>query len=465
MPALSGKAALLRRTFSGRLQPRLCQLVVNRIIHRSTHAAPTMDAPLVFCSGWFVQVRNLSIGLRRRACTISELSDKEPEVHQYRIDFALIMITGNLNRYLMTRPIVESDSSVVSRWFPIRTWVHGDILRFLPGMLRIVGRHFLDSWRFYCSRPADAAVIHAFETYAISVLLHKLMRSKTVIVKNPDGGLGTSRKGLRGVIQRKVLDGTDLFVPWSRYAASEIREGHPYIPDEKIMVLHPGLDLSRWPMRPDKSNSGRFKILFVGGDPVRKGLHTLLDAFDSQLSSTCELHIACASAWLPDAMKSRILQTPNCHVHVDLTPASEQLQRLFRQADVFVLPTEGDLSPWVAMEAMATGLPVVITPIGGIPEIVVDGETGILVPPRDADAVAKAVHRLHDDAAFRHRLTVQGRRHIETHFDGRKNTEKLLTEIKRRIDARSGVSVDSGRSVVAPFVSMRRGCTSQNQPL
>ena len=56
----------------------------------------------------------------------------------YRIDFALILLTGNVTRYLITRPLVEQDSEVVSRWYPIRTWYEEDPLGRVPYL----------SWRY-----------------------------------------------------------------------------------------------------------------------------------------------------------------------------------------------------------------------------------------------------------------------------------------------------------------------------
>ena len=63
---------------------------------------------------------------------------------------------------------------------------------------------------------------------------------------------------------------------------------------------------------------------------------------------------------------------------------SRELRQLFAEADAFVLPTNHDASPWVALEAMATGVPVVITSVGGIPDLVQDGITGLVVPPGDS---------------------------------------------------------------------------------
>jgi glycosyltransferase involved in cell wall biosynthesis len=357
----------------------------------------------------------------------------------YRVYFALIVITGNVTRYEITRPIVEADPTIESRWFPIRTWVHGDILRFVPGWFRIRLRHFLDSWRLLVAPPADAVVIHAFETYAMYAVVHWLLRRKTILVKNPDGRVCPTRPGLRGWPQRLAIRLTDLFVPWSHEAMRLTKEMNPSIPSEKIIALHPGIDLTQWRLRPPKPVGERFQLLFVGGDAVRKGITTLLDAFEGALHETCDLHIVTQTPYLPVEVARRALQLENCHLHLDLTSGSDDLRRLYRGADAFVLPTNADASSWVALEAMATGLPVVITPMGGIPEIVQDGETGFLIPPSDPDALVRAVERLRTDDALRARIVAQARRHVEAHFDAHRNTATLLDAVKRLVDARNGV--------------------------
>jgi glycosyltransferase involved in cell wall biosynthesis len=78
------------------------------------------------------------------------------------------------------------------------------------------------------------------------------------------------------------------------------------------------------------------------------------------------------------------------------------------------------------MEAMASGVPVVASGISGIPELVEDGRTGLLVPPRDPFALAGALRRLHDDPALCERLARAGRETVEREFDVRKNAGELV---------------------------------------
>jgi colanic acid/amylovoran biosynthesis glycosyltransferase len=91
--------------------------------------------------------------------------------------------------------------------------------------------------------------------------------------------------------------------------------------------------------------------------------------------------------------------------------------------------------PVVLMEAMASGVPVVASAISGIPELVEDGVTGLLVPPRDARAVADALRRLLDDAALRQKLGVAGREKVVREFNVHTNAAELV----RRFRVQAGV--------------------------
>lgn len=364
--------------------------------------------------------------------------DQQTGQRRYRIDFALMVLTGNLTRYLQLRPFVEADHTVRARWYPIRTWVDGDVLGVFPKPIRIRLRQTADSWRLYLRRPPDAIVMHAFETYYLYALWLRLRRARTVLVHNGDGsvdGPHPSRRPLTRWLRRQAVCRTDLFVPWSTPTAAKTRAQHPEIPAERLWVLHPGIDLARWPLRAPPAPAPRFRILFVAGNLVLKGAETVLDAFERRLQGSCELWIATQSMYLPPGLRRRIEQLPRTQLHLDLQPRSPELQRLYRSCDVFVLPTTSDTSSWVALEALATGVPVVISPQGGIPEIVRHEETGLHIPPRDPEALADAVERLRLDDALRARLVAQGRAHVEEHYDAAKNTARLLDAVKGMVRA------------------------------
>ena len=102
---------------------------------------------------------------------------------------------------------------------------------------------------------------------------------------------------------------------------------------------------------------------------------------------------------------------------------------VYAAADVFCLPScWQEAFGWVIAEAMAFEKPVVATRVGGIPEVVEDGVTGLLVPPRDPEALAEALLRLLDDAELRGRMGAAGRRRVEGKFNLERNVTALIGE-------------------------------------
>jgi glycosyltransferase involved in cell wall biosynthesis len=96
------------------------------------------------------------------------------------------------------------------------------------------------------------------------------------------------------------------------------------------------------------------------------------------------------------------------------------------ELDVFALPSWTEGLPLVVLEAMARRRPVVATKVGGTPEVVVDGETGLLVPPRDPEALAAALRRLLEDAELRRRLGDAGYVRVRDLFSAEAMTRRVL---------------------------------------
>jgi glycosyltransferase involved in cell wall biosynthesis len=111
---------------------------------------------------------------------------------------------------------------------------------------------------------------------------------------------------------------------------------------------------------------------------------------------------------------------------------------ILRASDVFVLSSRWEGNPMSVMEAMAAGLPVVSTAVGGVPELVRDGETGLLVPSEDTGALAQAIQALVDNPARRQAMGAAARQHAVASFDIRHTVrgyeqlyEALLNKNKR----------------------------------
>ena len=116
--------------------------------------------------------------------------------------------------------------------------------------------------------------------------------------------------------------------------------------------------------------------------------------------------------------------------------AAADVRRMYRQSDVFALACvvvdngDRDGMPTVLIEAMATGIPVISTPVTGIPELVTDGENGFLVPQRDVPALANALETLMVNRELRIRMGHRARERVVTDFDSR-HTAPVLASIFR----------------------------------
>jgi glycosyltransferase involved in cell wall biosynthesis len=162
------------------------------------------------------------------------------------------------------------------------------------------------------------------------------------------------------------------------------------------------------------------RLLFVGADFERKGGPLLLDVFRRHLRDQCELHLVTRHAIDPE---------PGVHVYTELKVGDRRLHELYQSCDVLVLPTLADCFSMAALEAMACGLPVIISTIGGIPEIVVDGETGILIGPGRGDALLQALRSVLASPATRRRFGLAGRHRVERLFDSRRQVATTLSII------------------------------------
>jgi glycosyltransferase involved in cell wall biosynthesis len=95
----------------------------------------------------------------------------------------------------------------------------------------------------------------------------------------------------------------------------------------------------------------------------------------------------------------------------------QDLLDVFRSLDIFVMPSvEGDTIPQVLMQAMALGLPVISTTVGSIPDVVLDGQTGFVVPPRDAGALATQIVKLLENQDLRQELGQQARQLVVSNY-------------------------------------------------
>jgi glycogen(starch) synthase len=201
------------------------------------------------------------------------------------------------------------------------------------------------------------------------------------------------------------------------------------IPAQRIILIPHGVEVCpefvRQP-RPD----GPPQVVFLGRLEKRKGALELLQAMPHILAKHPGTMLTLIGSdrphcppgqdgqprthaqWLADELPALVRQ----HIHFAGRLPQDEVDRHLQNADVFVAPSRYESFGLIYPEAMRWGIPVIGCRVGGVPEIIEDGKTGLLVAPGSSSAIADAVVRLLDSPTLRNQLGTAGRAAVETHF-------------------------------------------------
>jgi glycosyltransferase involved in cell wall biosynthesis len=251
---------------------------------------------------------------------------------------------------------------------------------------------------------------------------------------------------LRGLVDRVVVSyhamgdtgGTRQVVPYllpllrradALLAVAEIQKNYLVdtegLPREKIRVIHNGVDTSKYrPASCEERIALRRELGFAEHDVVLITVASLkpLKRIDALLEVAAKLRkgatlrvvvVGDGSERGPlEALAARL----GIAERVWFAGVRDDVERLLRACDIFVLPSRTEAFPNVVLEAMATGLPVVTTDVGSVREMVEDKASALIVPPGDDVALAAALERLMQDATLRTTLGRRGRAIVEERF-------------------------------------------------
>lgn len=198
-----------------------------------------------------------------------------------------------------------------------------------------------------------------------------------------------------------------------------------------VSRIYNGVDLERFRWSPPDPEAD--EILAVGRLVEKKGFHILIEALRALRAEGRAIRCRIVGAGEEEAdLRAQIAA---CGLGDAVTMAGpmpqEAIKAAMRRAALLACPCvvgddgNRDGMPTVLLEAMALGLPCVGSDVTGIPELIADGENGLVVPEGDAPALARALARLLDDPALRTRLSAAGRRTMERDYDIRRNAPRL----------------------------------------
>ncbi|MEO0406892.1 MAG: glycosyltransferase [Cyanobacteria bacterium P01_A01_bin.135] len=210
--------------------------------------------------------------------------------------------------------------------------------------------------------------------------------------------------------------------------------------DTPIHLAYHGIDLARF-TGDTATQSAPLEVLSVGRFCEKKGFTYLLQACRQLRDRGVRFHCAIVGYGPLEAQMQAQITDYDLEAVVTLVGklTQDQVLECYRQADAFVLPCvvteDGDRDgiPNVLLEAMAMGLPVVSTGISGIGELVRPEENGLLVPQRDADALAQAMLRLAEDDGLRSRLGQAGQRTVQQGFTLSQNVGEVKAHLFRAL--------------------------------
>lgn len=278
--------------------------------------------------------------------------------------------------------------------------------------------------------PVDADVAHAHTWYAdmAGLLIRMLHRVPLVVTLHSMEPLRPWKVDQLGTgyllstwIEKTVVEAADRVIAVSARMREDILQYFGVDP-ARVVVIHNGIDPERYRRTPRRDALDRLGIhapfvLFVGRITDQKGIFDLLDASDA-LPSGVQV-VLCASApdtpEIEERLRGGVAGRANLRWIGEMLPVQDVIQ-LYSHAAVFCCPSVYEPFGLINLEAMACQTPVVASAVGGILEVVEDGVTGLLVPPRRPHQLAAALTALLTDRGRAQAMGKAGRARVEERF-------------------------------------------------
>jgi glycosyltransferase involved in cell wall biosynthesis len=278
--------------------------------------------------------------------------------------------------------------------------------------------------RFVRSRDIDVIVTNGIKCHFIGSMVSLMTRTRLIW-------------HVRDLVEKGWLKW--MLRTWGRFFPDKIiTNSHAvsgiFSGNRRKEVVYNGIDLSHFR---SGINGRRIRSQFkmgkdtmligtIGHFAPLKGYEELLEAIGEVVKAGYDVKLAIVGDAVyqnSNRYKQKILRI--LKDKIILTGFREDISELLASFDLSVLPSRSEGFGRVNLEAMAMGKPVISTKIGGIPEVVLDGVTGILVPPRDSKALSHAVMMLLSDSHLRESMGQEGRRRVEEHFTLQAHVQRI----------------------------------------
>jgi len=237
-------------------------------------------------------------------------------------------------------------------------------------------------------------------------------------------------------LPEKIL-AADFIFCISHYARSQVMKLSPVQAWPKFDVCRLGVDPQRFIPSPKSKPSGTCNLLCVGRLTPAKGQAILLKSIAQLQNEGVSVTLTLVGMGPDEQSLRQYAEQLGISQQVNFTGAVDQDHILdyYKAADMFVLPSFAEGLPVVLMEAMAMEIPCITTAITGVPELISNGEDGLLVPASDTEGLIQAINQLVNDPVLRQKLGKAGRLKVLSAYDLYKNTQHLFETLDKRIKA------------------------------
>ena len=267
-----------------------------------------------------------------------------------------------------------------------------------------------------CAGRVD--LVHCHWTVSGLVALWAFGRKKKIVLSVRGSDVNLFNRGILRRLNGYITGRMDRIVAVSADIREQLAAGG--VEREKIAVIYNGVDERFCPGDRERQRQvleiphDHFVLLFVGLLVPVKGVEILLEALEAWQGESNWTCLLVGDGPLSDELKARCVElgVADAVRFVGRRPSGE-IPQWMQAADVLVLPSYSEGRPNVVLEAQACGLPVVATRVGGTPELVCDGETGVLVDSGSAEQLRIALDALRKEPARRSEMGRQARRHVE----------------------------------------------------
>lgn len=332
------------------------------------------------------------VGGQMFACTSLINSRLQQEVEFYTID-----TTASTNK---VRSFFSRAIGAASR-----------ILKFLYLLLT----RRIDTVLVFCSNG------WSFKEKGMMILIAKFFRKKAIIAPRSGHLLkDISQSKKFKAFSKNVFEKSDYIIcqgtPWKDFFRQTFE-----LKKLKLIVLHNWIDINKQPNR-TKDTSNRLDVLFLGWIDRAKGVYDILEVAEALKDQDIFWTIA-GNGNEFEALQTQIKEKNLEKVSLPGWRVGPEKAKLFKQTDVFLLPSYAEGLPNAVLEAINHHIPVITTTVGALPDVIEDGENGFLIEPGDTEALRQKIMRLHNNADLRNQFA-------EKSFSKLKNNHSIENAIE-----------------------------------